>query len=456
MSYFLIRIGEGSRYVDIAKTGNFIAIGWQELPDLSNYGNINNIKSELEKYYNYSNAQLASQTGQVDRFLNGIKNNDRVLSPLGDGKYLVGKVFEYFYLNNPKDGCPYNHRRKVEWFSRILDKNDMTSNLTYALGASLTIFSLDKYRNEIDSLIEGKEFSPAEKPERVRDVILNGLLELDGKQFEDFLQHLLSIIGFEAQTTQYTGDRGIDVNGILNAEGIAEITLRVQAKRTRSAINNKEILAMRGTLAQGEHACFITLSNFTKTAAEEAEAPGKIPVKLIDGEDLAGLVLKNFENIDDRYKKLFPIKRKMDFNIDDMFELSEDSDTYEDEITDRGKRGIKSEFDTLVCAAKEEGFKFAFLGQKAWWAVRIKEMNLPYIKYLAMYQVAPISAITFYGEVEKIEPYENSGKYKLYLKDIIKLETPIKTGTNPHLKPQGPKYTKLEKILKGKVLEDIF
>jgi len=117
----------------------------------------------------------------------------------------------------------------------------------------------------------------------------------------------------------------------------------------------------------------------------------------------------------------------------------------------------KPDWDTLVCSAKEDGFRMAFLGQKAWWAVSINDKRLPYVKYIAIYQVAPVSAITYYGEVDRIVPYENTNKFKIYLKSKpVKLEKEIGLGNNPHLKPQGPKYTKLESIKKAKTLDDIW
>lgn len=117
--------------------------------------------------------------------------------------------------------------------------------------------------------------------------------------------------------------------------------------------------------------------------------------------------------------------------------------------------------DTIVCPARDDGFDTAFLQQRAWWAIRIGEANLPKIRYIAMYRVAPISAITHYGEVERIEPYVGSdtaeGKYKLLLKgEPVALKKPIKLGSNPHLKPQGPKYTRLETLLKARTLDDVF
>lgn len=456
-NYYLIRVGEGSKYIDEAHKNGFVAIGWNEVPDLRKFSSLEQIKKSLENStYQYSKSQIAAQAGQLTRFGHEIKNDDILLSPLGNGEYLVGIVGDYYYDENPHGLCNYKHRRKIKWMGKTLSKEDMSTNLAYAVGAIMTIFSLNKYSRELEMLIAGQTYTPAEKPQRIRDIVLENLMDLDGKEFEMFISHVLEIIGFSAETTQYSGDKGIDVNGTLDAEGVANITLRVQVKRKSSSIGNKDILAIRGALSQGEHGCLITLSTFTKQAVEEAQAPGKVLIKLIDGNDLAGLILKHFDDIDDYYKKKFGIRRKKDFNIDDQFEAIDQTEVEPfPEISE--EKIEKPEWDTLLCAAQEDGFKRVFLMEHAWYAVRINRKAIPFIKYLAMYQVAPVSKITYYGEVERIEPFEDTGKYKIFLKgNPIELENPVGLGINPHLKPQGPRYTTLTKILKAKTLDDVF
>lgn len=456
-NYYLIRVGEGSKYIDEAHKNGFVAMGLNEVPDLSKPTSSEQIKKALQNStYKYSDSQIAAQAGQLTRFRHDIKNGDIILSPLGNGEYLVGTVGDYYFEQNPSGTCNYKHRRKIKWLKNTISKEDMSTNLAYAVGAILTLFSLNKYSRELDMLIAGQTYTPAEKPQRIRDIVLESLMNLDGKEFEEFIRHVLEIIGFSAETTQYSGDKGIDVNGTLDAEGVANITLRVQVKRKSSSIGNKDILAIRGALSQGEHGCLITLSTFTKQAVEEAQAPGKVLIKLIDGNDLAGLILKHFDDIDDYYKKEFGIRWKKDFNIDDQFEAIDQTNAEPlPEIIE--EKIEKPEWDTLLCAAQEDGFKRAFLTQHAWWAVRLKEKTIPFIKYLAIYQVAPVSKITYYGEVERIEPFEDTGKYKLFLKsNPVELENPVGLGTNPHLKPQSPRYTTLTKILKAKTLDDVF
>lgn len=118
-------------------------------------------------------------------------------------------------------------------------------------------------------------------------------------------------------------------------------------------------------------------------------------------------------------------------------------------------------FDTIVCPAHDEAFESAFLGQRAWWAIRIREENIKKIRYIAMYRVAPISAITYYGEVDRIEPYTGAdkpeGKYRVFLKgEPRELKHPVGVGKKIHIKPQGPKYAIFKDILKAKTLDDVF
>ena len=130
--------------------------------------------------------------------------------------------------------------------------------------------------------------------------------------------------------------------------------------------------------------------------------------------------------------------------------------TYEEllgEVVEAKSTWIKDidDIDTMVAPAKEEGFKRVFLGQKEWYAVRIASSVIPRLKYLAMYEVAPIKAIRWVGKIESIQPFEDTGKYKIFLSEINEIE-PIKLG-NPKYAPYGPRYTTYELYRKQKIWE---
>lgn len=116
-----------------------------------------------------------------------------------------------------------------------------------------------------------------------------------------------------------------------------------------------------------------------------------------------------------------------------------------------------SEIDTIVVPAREDGFKETFLGQSSWWAVRIHTSMIPKIKYIAVYRVAPISAITHYAPVDKIEPYKDSGKYMLNLADDATEIKPIKLVSKGNVKaPQSLRYTSHDRLLAAKNLDEVF
>ena len=73
--------------------------------------------------------------------------------------------------------------------------------------------------------------------------------------------------------------------------------------------------------------------------------------------------------------------------------------------------------------------------------------DLEKIKYIAAYQSQPISAITHYAPVDRIEPYGESGKYKLIFSEKAQTLGPIPMMKTPPREPlQGPRYTTFEKL----------
>jgi len=79
------------------------------------------------------------------------------------------------------------------------------------------------------------------------------------------------------------------------------------------------------------------------------------------------------------------------------------------------------------------------------------------IKFIAGYQTAPISAITYYAEVLKIEKYKDSGKYIVYFKDKAKKINPLKFSVSKKgAAPQAPRYTNISRLVKAKNLEEVF
>ena len=113
----------------------------------------------------------------------------------------------------------------------------------------------------------------------------------------------------------------------------------------------------------------------------------------------------------------------------------------------------RAESDTIIVPAREEGFKRVFLGKNQWWAIVIGPAMKEKLKYIAAYQVAPISAVTHIAKIQDIRPYKDTGKYIVNFDGKgKKLKRPIKLKDGKYA-PQGPTYIKREKLLKAKSLE---
>jgi len=115
------------------------------------------------------------------------------------------------------------------------------------------------------------------------------------------------------------------------------------------------------------------------------------------------------------------------------------------------------ELDTIVVPAKEDGFKEVFIGENCWYQIRISAAMLSKIKHIAVYQVAPISAITHIADVQRIEKYKDTDKYIVFFKGKAK---PIKnitlSGKTKGKAPQAPRYTSYAKLLEASTLDDLW
>lgn len=116
------------------------------------------------------------------------------------------------------------------------------------------------------------------------------------------------------------------------------------------------------------------------------------------------------------------------------------------------------EVDTLVCPAREDGFKHAFVDNDSWWAIRISPSIIPQLKYLAMYEVNPVSQVRWVAKIKSggIKPYKNTGKYIVEVEDKQKIKPIVLDKDVKGMAPQSPRYTIYEKLISAKVISELW
>jgi hypothetical protein len=112
--------------------------------------------------------------------------------------------------------------------------------------------------------------------------------------------------------------------------------------------------------------------------------------------------------------------------------------------------------DTVIVPAQKEGFERVFLGQNQWHAIRIGGAKLEHIKYCAAYQTNPVSAVTHVAPVKQIEPYGDSGKYRLIFAAPATEIGPIPFGDAASGTMQGPRYTQYSRLATARKVGELF
>jgi len=145
---------------------------------------------------------------------------------------------------------------------------------------------------EVAPLPEGYAATAPEELETIRA----RLLQFTPYDFEHFIRLLLERSGFvRVSVTRASGDGGIDLNAYVDEgnEFFAGTHVQAQVKRWRHAVGSPEINSFRGALSTTAKGVFITTSHFTRAALAEARHDSKPSIALVDGDKLAGIIIRN-------------------------------------------------------------------------------------------------------------------------------------------------------------------
>lgn len=298
-----------------------IAIGWKEIGDLSK------IKAERdafkEKYAQvYPNAKkgsIANGAGMLYRFACEVQVGDYVVFPSKiDRKINIG-IVDGNYEYNP-DAVEYVQQHKVKWLKH-LPRTAFSQGALYEVGSAMSFFSIKNYLDEYLSALE-KNFkkedisNDSEEDESVgatadeiiestKDFVLKELSKnLKGYDLEQFVADLLNAMGYRTSVSAHGGDSGIDITAYKD-----ELPPRilVQVKSQDGDIKESTIQSLKGAMREGDYGLFVTLSNYTKNAQKYLDSTPII--RGINGTELVDLILKYYEELSEKYRKMIPLKK---------------------------------------------------------------------------------------------------------------------------------------------------
>lgn len=296
-----------------------IAIGWRDFGDLSKVeANRDAFKARyLEAYPDAKKGQIANGAGMLYRFLHEVQIGDYVVFPSKtDRKINIGTIDGDYYFED-SDG-EYVQRRKVKWLKHIPRLN-FSQGALYEVGSAMSFFSVKNYADEFLSALD-KDFKKSvtsddaedesvgataeDIVESTKDFILKELSrQQKGYDLEAFVADLLRAMGYRTTVSPQGGDSGIDITAYKD-----ELPPRilVQVKSQDSDIKETTIQSLKGAMREGDYGLFVTLSNYTKNAQKYLDSTPII--RGINGTELVDLILKYYEDLSEKYRKMIPLK----------------------------------------------------------------------------------------------------------------------------------------------------
>ena len=216
------------------------------------------------------------------------------------------------------DGATYPQRHKVKWLKHV-PRMSFSQGALYEVGSALSFFLVKNYADEFLSALE-KGFSAKSSAsedddsigataedivESTRDFILKELSKnLKGYELENFIANLLDAMGYRTTVSPHGGDSGIDITAYKD-----ELPPRilVQVKSGDGDIRETTIQSLKGAMREGDYGLFVTLANYTKNARKYLDSTPII--RGINGDELVDLILKYYELLDEKYRRMIPLKK---------------------------------------------------------------------------------------------------------------------------------------------------
>lgn len=299
---------------------NVIAIGWKEFGDLSALdASRDAFKMHYEKtYLDAKKGSVATSAGMLFRFIHEVQIGDYVVYPSKSNRQINIGVIDGEYTYVPLSS-EYVQQRKVKWL-RHLPRTAFSQGALYELGSALSFFVVKNYADEyLAALDKGfkkitdRDTSDEDETvgataeeiiETTKDFILKELSKnLKGYDLEDFVADLLHAMGYHTTISAHGGDSGID---IVAYKDELPPRIMVQVKSQDSDIKEATIQSLKGAMREGDYGLFVTLSNYTKNAQRYLDSTPII--RGINGTELVDLILKYYEDLSEKYRKMIPLK----------------------------------------------------------------------------------------------------------------------------------------------------
>jgi restriction system protein len=333
MALWKVQLGGSGQQEAIALEQNVVAIGWNDLGDLSKIRSRDEIEKMFRQEYKETRTNsIANQVGQIWAFVTRIQINDWVVCPLKTRSAIAIGVVQSGYKYRNDLGTSVHHTHSVKWLQTDLPRTAFDQDLLYSFGAFMTVCEVKRNEAEarVHAVVQG-DAAPVKPPLNEEEVESNepkGTESLDvaqiaadqiqqaisrrfkGHKLAELVGAVLRAQGYVTRVSSPGADGGVDILAGSGSLGFDNPRVCVQVKSQDSPVDVGVLRELRGVMDanHAEQGLLVSWGGFKQSVLREA-GPAYFKIRLWDQGELLSQLMKDYDRLPDTVKAELPLKR---------------------------------------------------------------------------------------------------------------------------------------------------
>ncbi|MBB4170428.1 restriction endonuclease [Rhizobium sp. BK538] len=322
---WMVRAERDGRLFDAFKEKSAVAIGWNEVGDLSDKKTRKAIADLVTTAWPEMKPQAAAMAaGQLHRFVNEIDVGDMVVTFNPSRRvYLIGEIvgpYRYDTSVDPEDA----QYRPVRWHGEV-SRDLLSVESRNSLGSISTLFRIPtEVAAELKKALASGQPATIEiaaatteateddlfksMESRAREFIKDKVNALAWDDMQELVAGLLRSLGYKTRVSEAGPDRGKDIVASPDGFGFESPRIVVEVKHRKGTMGAPDVRSFLGGRHPQDKGLYVSTGGFTREARYEAER-ANIPLALMDLDELVKSLLEQYEKLDLETQQLVPLKR---------------------------------------------------------------------------------------------------------------------------------------------------
>ena len=325
---WMVRSPSG-QYADALLSKGIVAIGWEDAGSrLSTARKPEDFYQIVRETWPESKPQQVVNSGrQLYKFFREMKAGDDVATYDSSRRFYHLGVIAGDARHDPAAGIEtLANVRPVKWESQV-SRDRLTQATRDSLGSTLTVFQPSS--DAIGELKQLAKAAPSESTsetplahanvevedplvsaqENSRELVKDKLATLTWQEMQALVAGILRAMGYKTRISPDGRDRGKDIIASPDALGLEHPRIFVEVKHRKEQMGAPDVRKFIGGRDPTNDRCvYVSIGGFTTEAKYEAER-SRVPLTLVDSDELVDLLLTYYEATDAEVRALIPLKK---------------------------------------------------------------------------------------------------------------------------------------------------